>query len=104
MCAMQRNFVPNQPLNQQLQQQQSQQQQQPQQPRYHFRWPIYVGVPLVVVAFLWFVSGIEIAFAFADIMRTLGVVATNRYVLLACLGIACVTILLIVKSLKNHSN
>ena len=99
MSAMQRNFVPNQQINQQQQQQQPVQR----QPRYRFRWPIYVGIPAVVITFLWFVGGLEIVFAFANIMGFLGVALTNRYVLLACLGITSVTILLIVKVFRKNN-
>ena len=94
MCAMQRNFTPDPQLNQQLPQQQP-------EPQYRFRWGIFIGIPLVVIIFLWFIGGMDVAFSFFGIMRALGVIATNRYVLLACLGIACVTIILIMKVLRN---
>ena len=103
MSAMQRNFVPNQQFNQQLQQQQDQQQPQPQKPRYRFRWPIYIGIPLAVVVYLWFIRGMEVTFTYADIMRRLRVVSTDRYILLTCLGITCVTILLIAKAFKKNN-
>lgn len=102
MSAMQRNFIPNQQFNQQLQQQPPQPP-QPQQPRYRFRWPIYVGIPAVVIVFLWFVSGMDVVFSFADITDALGVRNANRYVLLACLGIVCVTVLLIMKVFRKKN-
>ncbi len=105
MCAIQRNFGPNQQTNQQTYQQPHQPppvQEQQQRERYRFRWPIYLGIPAVVIAFLWFIGGMEVGFEFFDISEALEVVATDRYVLLACLGISCVTSLLIVKALKKN--
>ena len=104
MCAIQRNFDPNQQSYQQPQQpQQPQPVQQQQRPRYRFRWPIYLGIPAVIIIFLWFIGGMEVGFEFSDITEALEVVATDRYVFLACLGISCVTILLIVKAVKKNS-
>jgi len=100
MCAIQRNFDPNQQSYQQPQQPQPVQQQQ--RPRYRFRWPIYLGIPAVIIIFLWFIGGMEVGFEFSDITEALEVVATDRYVLLACLAISCVTILLIVKAIKKN--
>ena len=96
MCAMQRNMPPNQQPNQQPP--------EPPEPQYHFRWGIFVGIPLVVLAFFWLLKGIEPSFAFEDIMQYLGVLHEARYIRLACLGIVLITATLIVKSLTNHSD
>jgi hypothetical protein len=56
---------------------------------------------VVLAAFFWFLSGMDVAFSFSDIMQSLQVRNTERYELLAALGVLCVTILLIVKILKN---
>ena len=99
MCAIQRN----QPYNRQGNPPpQNQPQQNPPEPRYRFRWELWLGLPLLVAIFLWFVGGIELAFSFVNIMAALGVAATSRYLLLACLGIVCITVLLAVKVLRNR--
>ena len=100
MCAMQRQN----PFQQQYQQPQQPQQPQPepQEPQYRFRWALYLGVPITIGLFLWFVSGMEIGFEFSDIAELLGVTLTNRYVLLGCLGVVCVTTLCIIKLFKRR--
>lgn len=98
MCAVQRNF--NQ-QNRYEQQDYNQFQQNHEQPRYRFRWPVYVGVPLVVLIFFWFVSGIKFAFRFSDITHSLGIVFADRFVLLACLGTLSVIALLIIKACRK---
>lgn len=103
MCAMQRNYHQQNPPvrrnynNQYINQPPVQEQQNRQQTHYRFRWPVYIGVPLVVFLFFWFVSGIDFAFEFPEIMQSLGIVFTDRFVLLGCLGILSVITLLIIK-------
>jgi len=96
MCAMQRPdpFQPNQPP----------QPPQPenQEPQNSFRWDLYVGVPLTVALFLWFISGLKVGFAFSDLAALLGVTRMNRYVFLGALGVVCVTALSIVKWIKRR--
>lgn len=96
MCAMQRNKLPNPQVNQQPP--------QSPEPQYRFRWGIFVGIPLLVPAFFWLLKGIEPSFAFEDIMQHLGVLYQERYIRLACLGIVLITVTLIVKSLRSHSD
>jgi hypothetical protein len=94
MCAMQRGPYPNQPWNHappQLPQQPT--------PRYRFRWPVYFWLPIILMASSWFLSGIDIPFSFSDITRYFHIHNTERYELLASLGILCVTILLILRVL-----
>jgi hypothetical protein len=99
MCAIQRNIPPNQQLNQQ-----PPQPPQAPEPQYRFRWGIFVGIPLVVLAFLWLLKGIEPAFQFEGIMRHLGVLQEERYVRLACLGIVLVAVILIAKVLMKRKD
>ena len=66
-----------------------------------FRWPIFVGIPLVVMAFLYVLKGIEPSFAFEDIMESLHIFEQDRYVRLTCLCVVCVVILLIVKLFRR---
>jgi hypothetical protein len=99
MCAIQRNIPPNQQLNQQ-----PPQPPEPPEPQDRFRWGIFVGIPLVVLAFLWLLKGIEPAFQFEDIMRYLGVLQEERYVRLACLGIVLVAVILIAKVLMKRKD
>ena len=94
MCAIQRNNVPNQQVNQAPQ--------PPQRSQYRFRTALWIGVPITVLVFLWFIGGVDIAFSFLEITSALGVMLTNRYVLLACLGVTCVTVLLIIKVHQNR--
>jgi len=98
MCAIQRR---NQ-FNRQQQQQPPRPQPQNQQPQYRFRWELYFGVPITIGLFLWFVSGMDIGFEFLDIAELLGATLTNRYVLLGCLGVVCVTALLIIKLFRRR--
>jgi len=89
MCAIQRNMAQNQQPNQQPP--------QPPEPQYRFRWGVFVGIPIAIIAFLWLLKGIEPAFEFEDIMQYLGVLKEERYVRLACLGIVLIAITLIIK-------
>ncbi len=82
---------------------QKQHQQRPPEPKYRFRWSAFVGVPLVVAVVLFLLNGIEPSFEFEDIMHALQVIQEDRYVRLACLGIVCIAIILIVKLFRNHS-
>ncbi len=95
MCAMQRD--PYQRWNQPPQQQPP----QPPAPRYRFRWPVYFWLPLVMGALLWFISGIDLPFRFYEITEALHIRHTERYELLASLGILCVSALLIIKVLQK---
>jgi len=96
MCAMQRRN--------QFDQYQQPRQPQPQneRPEYRFRWELYFGIPMTVGLFLWFASGMDIGFEFADIAELLGVTMTNRYALLGCLGVVCVTALLVIKLFRRR--
>lgn len=102
MCAIQRNnnqtnqFAqqnPDQPQRQQMPQQQEQ--------RYRFRWPVFVGLPIAGLVFFWFISGMEVVFSFDDIMDGMDVIFRDRFILLGCLGIACVAALLIIKVIRK---
>jgi predicted membrane metal-binding protein len=90
MPQMQRRFV------------QRRQQPRPPEPKYRFRWSVFVGVPLVICALLFVLNGIEPSFQFEDIMYSLRVMQEERYVRLACLGVVCIAVILIVKLFKNH--
>ena len=80
----------------------SQKTQEPRQPQYRFRWSVFVGVPVAISVLLFVLSGIEPSFQFEDIMRRLHVFYEDRYVRLACLGVVCITTLLILKSSRKH--
>jgi len=96
MCAMQRNNVPNQQANEMPQ--------PPLRPQYRFRTAWWLGVPVIVIVFLWFIGGLDVAFSFLDIASVFGVALTDRYVLLACLGIVLITITLIAKALTKKND
>lgn len=74
----------------------------PPEPEYRFRWAIYLGIPLVVLVFLYGLHGIEPSFVFPDIMKALDVVNDSAYVRLACLAVVLVAITLLVKVLRRH--
>ncbi len=99
MCAMQRR-------NQYDRYQQPPRPQPPQpqdeQPEFRFRWELYLGIPLTVALFLWFASGMEIDFEFLEIPELFNVRLPERYVLLGCLGVVCVTALLIIKVFRKR--
>ena len=75
---------------------------EPPEPEYRFRWAIFVGIPLVILIFLWLLSGITPSFQFADIMEYLEVAQQNAYVRLGCLGILLIAITLIIKVLTRN--
>ncbi len=99
MCAIQRNVPPNPQPDQQ-----PNQSPEPPEPQYRFRWGIFVGLPIVVLSFLWLLKGVEPAFEFVDVMRWLEVMHEERYIRLACLGIVLIAITLIVKVLTNNKD
>jgi len=92
MNPLQKNPISNHPVNP-----------QPPEPKYRFRWPIFVGIPLVTLAFLGVLRRLEPSFQFEEIMRYLDVTHENKYARLAALGIVLIAVTLIVKSLGNHS-
>ena len=94
MSAMQ---YPNQPYQPQPQPPQP----EPPEPEYRFRWAIFIGIPAVILVFLWLLSGIEPSFAFSDIMEVFNVVNENAYVRLACLAAVLIAVTLIVKFLRR---
>ena len=102
MSRIPNNYIPNRQMNPQPPQ--PPQPPEPPEPQFRFRWSIFVGIPLVILAFLWLLGNIIPSFQFTDIMDSLDVVNENAYVRLACLGIFLIAITLIVKSLKNHSD
>ncbi len=75
---------------------------EPREPQYQFRWSIFVGVPVAICVFLFLLNGIEPSFHFEDIMRQLHVFYEDHYVRLACLGVVCITVLLILTSSRKH--
>jgi hypothetical protein len=91
MNPMQRNVMPNQPVNP-----------QPPEPKYRFRWGIFVGIPLVTLFFFAVLRRIEPSYQFEDIVRYLDVIYEYKYARLVSLGIVIIAVTLIVKSLRNH--
>ena len=98
MCAMQRR---NQ-FDQYQQLPQPQPQPQNEQPKYRFRWELYFGIPITAGIFLWFIKGMEVDFEFMEIPELFDVRLPERYVLLGCLGVVCVTALLIIKLFRKR--
>ena len=74
--------------------------QAPQRPPGKFRWGLIV-IPLVVIAFLWFIGGIEPSFEFEEAMGYFGIMHQDRYMRLVVLGIGCVVVVLILKVLRK---
>lgn len=91
MCAVQRIQPPEQEQNR-----------QPPEPNYRFRWEVFLGIPLLVLAFLWLLQGIDPSFEFDDVMDALSVAGRDQYVHLACLGALLIAIILIVKAIHNN--
>ena len=92
MNPIQRTPIPKQPANP-----------QPPEPKYRFRWPIFIGIPLVTLAFFAVTHRIEPSFQFEDIMRYLNVIQEDKYARLVSLGIVIISVTLIMKLLRNHS-
>jgi len=78
--------------------------QKPPEPEYRFRWPVFLGVPIVALAFFWVLNGLEASFKFEDIMNALGVVQQQKYARMGCLATLLIAVTLIIKTLKNHSD
>ncbi|MFC1762821.1 hypothetical protein ACFL6U_12180 [Planctomycetota bacterium] len=76
----------------------------PPEPKYSFRWSAILGVPLAALAFFWVLNGLEPSFQFEDLLSTLGVLQRHKYVRLGCLGVLLIAVILIVKTLKHHSD
>ena len=74
---------------------------QPPEPKCRFRWPIYVGLPLVLLAFFWLIKGIEPSFSIEDFLDHIDIENQSRFVRLMLLCVVCIAITLIVKSLRN---
>ena len=58
-------------------------------------------VLLAIVLFLWTLRGIVPSCTWHDVQDLLGVQNRERYTLLACLGIACVTVCLVARLVRN---
>ena len=76
---------------------------EPPEPKYRFRWPMFIGIPLVTLFFFAVLHRIEPSYQFEDIMRYLDVIYEDKYARLVSLGIVIIAVTLIMKSLRNHS-
>jgi hypothetical protein len=74
----------------------------PPQPPKHFRWQVFLGIPLTVIAFLWFISNIRPSFTFDAIMESMEIVHQAKYARLACFCIICIGIVLAFKTFKKR--
>ena len=90
MCAIQRNQPPEQEQNQQRP-----------QPEYHFRWEVFVGIPVLALALLWLLN-VAPSFEFEDLIDALNVVGRDKYVRLACLGVLLLATVLAIKAFGNN--
>jgi len=72
--------------------------------RRRFRWSL-VLVPLAVLLAGWIAKSIRLGFSWGELLDSWGIVHRERYTLLACLGIACVAVVAIVRVLRPpHEN
>ena len=72
-----------------------------QEERPRFRWGLFVGLPLVVLALAWVATSVRPGFAWPDVMDALGVQDRPRYTRLALLGLAVTACCAIVRILRG---
>lgn len=73
----------------------------PPEPEYRFRWVLFVGVPLTIIIFIWFIRGIRLNTDFAGIMEALNIQHDGHYIRLTCLAITLIAMILITKLFKK---
>ncbi len=72
--------------------------------KFGFRWLYFVGLPLTLIAFLWFIKGIEPSFEIPEFMDAINIQNQSRYARLMCLCLALIAITLIVKTMANKDD
>ena len=77
---------------------------EPPSPNYHFRWKIFILIPLIIAAVLFVLNGIEPSFQIKDLLDWLGVVKQNRYTRMMCLMVASIAVLLAVKLFQKKED
>ena len=97
MCAMQ-NFTQPQQQNQPPQVQLP----PPPQPKEHFRWGVFLGIPLTIAAFIYIIKTIVPSFEFRDFLNRWEIIEHMKFTRLACLAVLCIAFLLIVKLFRNN--
>ena len=88
------------PMTPQTPQHQKPEYQQPARPKCRFRWEI-IAVILTVLVFLWFIKGIEPSFEFEELMRTIGIRHSERFIRFASLAVVGLAIIFTVKLFRN---
>ncbi|MFA6186471.1 MAG: hypothetical protein WC770_04560 [Phycisphaerae bacterium] len=76
----------------------------PPQPEYHFRWAAFIGMPAIIIIFLYIIKNIEPSFSFEDILGKLGVIHKTEYARLMCMAVICIAFILIVKLFRNKQD
>ena len=74
----------------------------PPEPTYRFRWELYIGIPLTLLFFFWLFSHIEISFEFQNIIELCRIYFQHKFVRFVCLIVICLSLILAIKSFRNH--
>lgn len=73
----------------------------PKPKRGRFRWPLFVGVPLAVLAFAWLLNSVRIGFTWNDLLERWGIENKRRYSAIVILALTCVAIAAIARVLRG---
>jgi len=70
-------------------------------PKKHFRWGLLI-IPGLILLFVWFVGGIEVASTWNDFMNLVGIHNKPRFSMLMILGILACTVCAIARILRDN--
>ena len=76
---------------------------QPQKPpsRKRFRWTLFLGIPAVVLFLMWLAQGLDPSFSWSGILQAANVRDTERFTMLATLGVLGCAICLVWRVLRS---
>lgn len=69
--------------------------------RRRFRWELFVGLPLLLLALAWICNSVEVGFSWDELLNKWGIVRKRRFSILACLGCVAVTVVAIGRVLQG---
>jgi membrane protein DedA with SNARE-associated domain len=72
--------------------------------RYHFRWELFVILPVAVGFLLWILATIKPAFTFSDIADVLQIEDRQRFMWLACLCTIGIAVVIFVRLTRKPDN
>ena len=94
-----------QPNNNEFQRHWPPMQQMPQAPspkrRRRFRWELFVGLPLLLLALIWIYNSIEIGFSWDELLDKWDIADKPRFTALAILGVLACCVCAIARVLRS---